>query len=244
VAFTRTLSLPGGPALAQIGDGGDYVRCRLRLTDQRDLITAVARLRQLLDLDADPVAIDTALESDPHLATLVRKRSGLRSPGAVDGFEMAVRAVVGQQISVSGARTILGRIAAEFGTSAFDGEPWRLFPSAADFVATAPSGLPMPLRRAATLHAIADAMADGELALDPGADRSATRDALLAMPGIGPWTADYLLMRAVGDPDVLLATDLGVRTAAESLDIEITGNRPDWAPWRSYASHQLWAILH
>jgi AraC family transcriptional regulator of adaptative response / DNA-3-methyladenine glycosylase II len=242
--FTRTLNLPGGPALAEISNGAGYVACRLRLTDQRDLITAVARLRRLLDLDADPVAVDNLLEADPNLAMLVRKRAGLRSPGAVDGFEMAMRAVVGQQISVSGARTILGRIASEFGRVAFEGEPWRLFPSATDFAQTDPAALPMPRRRAATLHSIAGAIASGELALDPGADRAATREALLAQPGIGPWTADYLLMRAVGDPDILLAGDLGVRKSADSLDIEISDNRRDWAPWRSYATHHLWAALH
>jgi AraC family transcriptional regulator, regulatory protein of adaptative response / DNA-3-methyladenine glycosylase II len=244
VTFTRTLNLPGGPGLAEISDGAEFVRCRLRLTEQRDLITAVARLRRLLDLDADPVAVDNVLHADPRLAPLVVKRAGLRSPGAVDGFEMAVRAVVGQQISVRGAGTILGRMAAEFGTVAFEGEPWLLFPSAARFADTDPMALPMPRKRAGTLHTVAAALANGDLALDPGADRSATRAALLALPGVGPWTADYLLMRAVGDPDILLASDLGVRKAAESLGIEIDDHRSGWAPWRSYASHQLWATLH
>jgi AraC family transcriptional regulator, regulatory protein of adaptative response / DNA-3-methyladenine glycosylase II len=190
------------------------------------------------------VAVDNVLHADPRLAPLVVKRAGLRSPGAVDGFEMAVRAVVGQQISVRGAGTILGRMAAEFGTVAFEGEPWLLFPSAARFADTDPMALPMPRKRAGTLHTVAAALANGDLALDPGADRSATRAALLALPGVGPWTADYLLMRAVGDPDILLASDLGVRKAAESLGIEIDDHRSGWAPWRSYASHQLWATLH
>jgi len=240
--FTRTLRLPGGPALVSIDDGCGHVRCRLRLTDQRDLITAVARVRRLLDLDADPVAVDAAFERDPQLAPLVRKRAGLRSPGAVDGFEMALRAIVGQQITVVGARTLLGRIATSFGTPVF--EEWQLFPSAESFAATDPDALPMPRRRAATLHAVAGAVASGALTLDPGADRAATRAALLAQPGIGEWTAEYLLMRAVGDPDVLLGSDLGVRKATKSLDIEISNGRPDWAPWRSYATHQLWATLH
>lgn len=236
--LTRTLRLPGGPALVSLGDGGGYVRCQLRLADQRDLITAVARVRRLLDLDADPVAVDSAFEGDPQLAPLARKNAGLRSPGAVDGFEMAVRAIVGQQISVAGARTILGRIASSLGDPAFD--EWRLFPSAEAFAASDPAELPMPRRRAASLHTIAAAMAFEELTLDPGADRAATRAALLALPGIGAWTADYLLMRAIGDPDILLAGDLGVRKAAESLDIDLSDGRPDWAPWRSYATHQLW----
>jgi AraC family transcriptional regulator of adaptative response / DNA-3-methyladenine glycosylase II len=242
--FTRTLRLPGGPALVSLGDGGEYVRCRLRLTDQRDVITAVARVRRLLDLDADPVAVDTLFDADTDLGPLVRKRPGLRSPGAVDGFEMAMRAIVGQQISVGGARTLLGRIAASYGTIAFDGEPWRLFPSAESLAGADPDGLPMPRKRAATVRAVALALSSGQLALDAGADRIATRAALLAQPGIGPWTADYLLMRAVGDPDVLLAGDLGVRKAAASLGIVLRDSRPDWAPWRSYATHHIWATLH
>jgi AraC family transcriptional regulator of adaptative response / DNA-3-methyladenine glycosylase II len=242
VTFARTLRLPGGPALVEVSDGGGYVRCRLRLTDQRDLITAVARVRRLLDLDADPVAVDSVFERDPHLAPLVRKHAGLRSPGAVDGCEMAVRAIVGQQISVAAARALLGRTAASLGDPAF-GE-WRLFPSAESFAATDPDTLPMPRKRAATLQAVATALAGGAMTLDPGADRHATRAALLARPGIGGWTADYLLMRAVGDPDILLASDLGVRKAARSLGVELSGGRPEWAPWRSYATHQLWATLH
>jgi AraC family transcriptional regulator of adaptative response / DNA-3-methyladenine glycosylase II len=242
-SYTRTLRLPGGPALVTLRDGGGHVACRLRLTEQRDLGTCVARIRRLLDLDADPVAVDAALEADPHLAPLIRKHPGLRSPGAVDAFEMAVRAVVGQQISVAGARTLLGRIAADFGPVAFDDGPWRLFPSADEFAGVDPAALPMPRRRTATLHTVAAAISSGGLTLGPGADRSEARHDLLALPGIGAWTADYLLMRAVGDPDVLLASDLGVRKAAQALDIDMTDNRAEWAPWRSYVTHQLWATL-
>jgi AraC family transcriptional regulator of adaptative response / DNA-3-methyladenine glycosylase II len=155
---------------------------------------------------------------------------------------MAVRAVVGQQISVAGARTLLGRIAADHGTAVF--ERHRLFPTAEQFATLDPATLPMPRARAATLHALAEASASGGLQLDPGGDRDEVRTALLALPGIGPWTAGYLTMRALGDPDVLLHTDLGVRTSAETLDIELDGGRPDLAPWRSYVTHHLWAALH
>jgi AraC family transcriptional regulator of adaptative response / DNA-3-methyladenine glycosylase II len=154
---------------------------------------------------------------------------------------MAVRAIVGQQVSVPGARTLLGRIATSFGTPVFD--EWRLFPSADSFADTDPDVLPMPRRRAATLHTVAAGIASESLVLDPGADRVASRAALLATPGIGAWTADYLLMRAIGDPDVLLIGDLGVQRAAASFDIEISDGRPGWAPWRSYATHQLWRLL-
>ncbi len=240
--FTRALRLPGGPGLVGLSDGAGHVRARLRLTDQRDLTVAVARVRRLLDLDADPVAVDEQLGADPDLGALTRKRPGLRSPGAVDGFEMAVRAVVGQQISVRGARTLLARIAAHAGP-ALDGEPQRLFPDAADVAAMDPARLPMPRRRALTLHALAGAVASGDLTLDPGADRDATRAALLALPGVGPWTADYLAMRTLADPDVLLDSDLGVRHASAALGISLHARGPAWAPWRSYATHHLWATL-
>jgi AraC family transcriptional regulator of adaptative response / DNA-3-methyladenine glycosylase II len=239
--FSRALRLPRGAAVVELSAGEGFVRCRAELADQRDLVAAVSRVRRLLDLDADPVAVDDALRIDRQLAPLVDSRPGLRSPGAVDGFEMAMRAIVGQQISVAGARTLLGRITAECGDATFDGAPFRLFPSAAAIADLDPARLPMPRARAATVRALARAMAGGELALDPGADRLPTRSALLAVPGIGPWTADYLRMRALADPDVLLGCDLGVAKAARSLGIELADGRPDWAPWRSYATHQLWA---
>ncbi len=243
-SYTRVLRAPGGPALVSVSPGEGAVTCTVRLTDQRDLVAVVSRVRRLLDLDADPVAVDDLLGTDPVLAPLVAKRRGLRSPGAVDGFEMAVRAVVGQQISVSGARTLLGRITALHGERAFPDETWLLFPSAEQFAALDPDTLPMPSARARTLLAVAGAVAAGHLHLDPGADRDHERAALLALPGIGPWTADYLRMRALADPDVLLATDLGVRGSATALGLDLTDTRPGWAPWRSYASHHLWAALH
>ena len=176
------------------------------------------------------------------LEPLVLKRPGLRSPGSVDGFETAVRTVIGQQISVRGARTLLGRIVDTYGGIAFEGEPWRLFPSAGVFAELDPAELPMPRARGRTVAALADAVRGG-LELDPGADRDEVRATLLAMPGIGAWTADYLRMRTMSDPDVLLASDLVVRRSAEDLGVELIGGRPDWAPWRSYATYHLWAHL-
>ena len=151
--------------------------------------------------------------------------------------------MVGQQISVRGTRTLLGRIAAEHGSVAFEDEPWLLFPSAAQFAQIDPATLPMPRKRASTVARRGRCCRRRALALDPGADRAETRAALLAIPGIGTWTADYLLMRAVGDPDVLLDSDLGVRKAASELDLDLTTAARHWAPWRSYATHQLWANL-
>ncbi|SDI98674.1 DNA-3-methyladenine glycosylase II [Frankineae bacterium MT45] len=248
--FARTLRLPIGVALARLEAGDGFVRCRLALSDQRDLVAAVSRLRGLLDLDADPEAVDLVLGSDPQLAPLIAARPGLRSPGSVDPMEMAVRAIVGQQISVSGARTLLGRIVATLGEplpaagGTEDNSAWRLFPSAATLADCDPAALPMPKARAETIRRVAVAIADGSLLLDPGADRDATRAALLEIGGIGPWTADYLLMRVLGDPDVLLASDLVVRRQSEARDIDLTKAVKAWSPWGSYASHHLWAGSH
>ncbi|MDX6495878.1 MAG: AraC family transcriptional regulator [Gaiellales bacterium] len=239
--YTRTLRAPGGPARISLTPGEDAVACRVELTDGDDLVTVVARVRRLLDLDVDTSAVDDQLAADPVLGPLVTRRPGLRAPGTVDGFEMAIRAVVGQQISVSGARTILGRIAADHGSRAFDGQ---LFPTAAELAVIDPSSLPMPRSRARTVLAVARACASGELSLDPDADRGREHAALLALPGIGPWTADYISMRAMGDTDVLLGTDLGVRKSADRLGVDLADGCPDWAPWRSYATHHLWAALH
>jgi AraC family transcriptional regulator of adaptative response / DNA-3-methyladenine glycosylase II len=173
----------------------------------------------------------------------VAARPGLRSPAAVDGFEMVVRAVVGQQISVSGARTVLGRIAAEHGSRAFDGQVARLFPGPAQLAGIDPASLAMPRARARTVLAVAEACASGELSLEPGADRERERALLLSVPGVGSWTADYVQMRALGDADVLLDTDLGVRRSARRIGVDLAGGRPGWAPWRSYATHHLWAAL-
>jgi len=243
----RVVDAPSGPALVALSaetlSTGGAVRCEVRLRDTRDLVAVVARVRRLLDLDADPVAVDDVLGSDPQLAPLVVKRPGVRAPGSVDGFETAVRTIVGQQISVSGARTVLGRIVTALGESAgVDG--WRLFPTPSALAEADPSLLPMPKARRRSVQALAAAFASGDLELDPGSDRDAARAALLEMPGIGPWTADYLLMRAAGHPDVLLDSDLVVRRAAADLDIDLTDHRPAWAPWRTYATYHLWSHLY
>ena len=239
--YTRVLRAPGGPARVSVAPADGSVTALVALSDHRDLVPVISRVRRLLDLDADPVAVDTALGADPVLARLVAARPGLRSPGAVDGFEIAVRAVVGQQISVRAARTALARIVADSDETVF--EEFKLFPDAKALAAADPAGLAMPRARAQSLAALAAAV-DGGLLLDPGADRAETRAALLAIPGIGPWTADYVAMRALADPDVLMAGDLGVRSAATALGVPLDDGRPDWSPWRSYATHHLWHAAH
>jgi AraC family transcriptional regulator of adaptative response / DNA-3-methyladenine glycosylase II len=245
--YRRSLRLPRGPGVVELAFEGDCVRCRLWLEDLRDLTPAVQRCRRLLDLDADPGAVAEHLGVDALVGPLVRAAPGLRVPGTVDGAELAVRAVLGQQVSVPAARTGAGRLVAEHGQALARprGAVTALFPAPAALAALDPARLPMPRARAEALVALCRALADGELRLDAGADRVEARRALMALPGIGPWTAGYVAMRALGDPDVFLAEDLGVRHALRRLGGPDDPRRAAavaaaWAPWRSYATQQLW----
>ena len=240
--YRRTLRLPGGPAVVALTPLPSSVRCVLTLTALADLPVAVERCRRLLDLDADPVAVADALAADRLLRPLVRKRPGLRVPGAVDGAELAVRAVLGQQVSVAAARTLAGRLVAAYGDPlpAPSGTLTHLFPTPAA-LAAAPS-LPVPAARARALRALTGALADGSLSLDRGVDRAAATAALLALPGIGPWTASYVALRALGDPDAFLPTDLGVRSAL-GPSVDPAAAAEAWRPWRSYALLHLWTSL-
>jgi AraC family transcriptional regulator, regulatory protein of adaptative response / DNA-3-methyladenine glycosylase II len=246
--YVRSLALPHGNGLLALTPTADAVSGTFRLDDLRDLTAAVARTRRLFDLDADPVAIDAALRRDPVLRPLVGRRPGLRVPGHPDGFELLVRAIVGQQVSVAGACTILGRLAARYGKplDAPDGTVTHLFPDATTMATVDPTGLPMPRARAEALRGVAAAVADGDVVVDPGADREALRAGLLALPGVGPWTVEYVMMRAVGDPDAFLASDLGVRRALEARGLDgraraATARAAAWSPWRAYANAHLWA---
>jgi AraC family transcriptional regulator of adaptative response / DNA-3-methyladenine glycosylase II len=247
--YRRVLRLPHGPGIAELTPADGYVAATLRLTDLRDLAPAVTRCRRLLDLSADPEAVDAALSTDPTLAADVAALPGVRQPRAVDGFEMLCRAIVGQQVSVLAARRVLGRLALGAGepldTLATDGGLTHVFPTA-EAVAGAPDELfGMPVARRRSLRAAAEAVASGELDLDGGADLAETRERLLALPGVGPWTASYVALRALGDPDAFLPTDLGVQRGAAALGLpatpaELAGRAEAWRPWRSYAAIRLW----
>ncbi|WP_428815030.1 AlkA N-terminal domain-containing protein [Streptomyces albus subsp. chlorinus] len=244
--YRRTLNLPCGTGVVEVDEcparGGEgWLACRLHLGDLRDLTTAVQRVRRLFDLDADPYAVAESLGRRGPLAPLLDRTPGLRSPGAADAHELAVRAVLGQQITVGAARTLAGRLVESYGKPlpAPDGTLTHLFPTA-DALAEAPLGeLGMPTARRRTLRTVAAALADGTVVLDPGADREETERALLALPGIGPWTAGYMRMRALGDPDVFLPGDVGVRHGLARVGAD-AAQADDWRPWRSYALHHLW----
>ena len=251
--YARTLSLPNGPGVARLrtAPGQSWVECSLELADLRDVTAAVQRCRRLLDLDADPLAISGYLASDPVMGPLAQACPGRRSVGTVDGDEIALRAVLGQQVSVVAARRLAGRLTALHGRTLPAAEPGtltQLFPDAATIAGLDPGTLPMPRSRARALVGLAEALASGAVSLDPGADREQTEARLLALPGIGPWTAGYIGMRALSDPDAFPPGDAGVLRA-----LRLLGQRADpgtdagaaeaWRPWRSYAVHHLWATL-
>ena len=160
----------------------------------------------------------------------------------------AVRAVLGQQVTVAAARTIAARLTAELGKPVArpDGELTHLFPDVGTLATLAPEDLPMPRSRGRALTALCRALAEGDVVLDRGAGRDETRQALLAIPGIGPWTADYIALRALGDPDVFLPSDIGTRDALVGLGADAgaaSGLAQAWRPWRSYAQVHLWRTL-
>ncbi|MFC5719112.1 DNA-3-methyladenine glycosylase 2 family protein [Streptomyces gamaensis] len=245
--YRRTLRLPYGTGIAEIHEPapgpphGAWLDCRLHLTDLRDLSTAVQRVRRLFDLDADPYAVAERLGADPRLRPLVAARPGLRSPGAADGPELAVRAVLGQQVSVAAAARLAGTLVAAYGKplAAPDGGLTHVFPEPGALADAALDELGMPDARRRALRTLCAALADGTVRLDPGADRDAGESALLALRGIGPWTAGYIRMRALGDPDVFLPGDAGVRQGLAALDASPAA-ADGWRPWRSYAVHHLW----
>ena len=262
--YARTVRVPGGSGVVELmpppagrggGNGrtapagragGAQVLLRVRLTGLRGIGQVVSRCRQLFDLDADPQAIAAALAADEALAPLVAARPGLRVPGAYDGFELAVRAVIGQQVSVPAASTLTGRLAARHGTrldgAAGPGGPLSvLFPRPADLADADLAGLGLTTGRQAALRALAAACAAGRLDLDPGTDPDETAARLAELPGVGPWTVAYILMRT-GDPDAFPGTDLGLRRAMERLGCG-PGRAGRWRPWRAYAALHLWTAL-
>jgi len=230
----------------QRGRGDDaQVLLRARITGLRGTGQVVSRCRRLFDLDADPEPIDAALAADEVLAPLVAAHRGLRVPGAYDGFELAVRAVVGQQVSVAAASTLAGRLAARHGTRLGTqpaGPLTVLFPRPAELAGADLSGLGLTTRRQVTLRALAAACAAGRLSLEPGADPEETAARLVELPGVGPWTVAYIMMRAAGDPDAFPGSDLGLRRAMARLGCE-PGHAGRWRPWRAYAAVHLWAAL-
>ncbi len=240
-SYHRSIALPHGPAAISVTMHDDHVVADIAQVDMHDLGTAVHRLRRMLDLDADIAAVDSALGADRKLRPLVANCPGIRVPGAVDPVEILIRTMLGQQISLAAARTHGKRLVAALGTPlpTPHGEVTHLFPTAAAIAENGSEVLTGPRRRVASIIEVARAVADGEVTVHSAMPADEMRSELLRLPGIGRWTADYVVMRVLGDPDVLLDTDLILRRSADSLGIDLTRSAA-WSPWRSYVSMHLW----
>lgn len=263
--YRRTLLLPHGVGIVALEDPSPqplfqldgkgtitapHVRATLRLDDVRDLESARLVARRLLDLDADPRPIAQHLRDDPLLARLVRRNPGLRVPGAVAGEELAIRAVIGQQVSVAGAATLAGRLTARFGEPLArpDGNLTHLFPRPEALLEADPGSFNMPRARGETILRVCAALAAGDVVLDGSVPQEEALAALLALRGIGPWTASYVAMRALGDRDAFLPTDLGIKNALVRLGQPtdpkwVSARAERWRPWRAYTNFHLWVSL-
>jgi AraC family transcriptional regulator, regulatory protein of adaptative response / DNA-3-methyladenine glycosylase II len=242
---------PSVQALVDLQFEPTGVTLKVRLAQETDqsaqhVKSVVHRVRAWLDLDAEIVTIDAHLRCDPALAPLVNSRPGLRVPGTVDPFETAVRAIIGQQVSVAGARTVAGRLALAVGPQLQipDPEITCLFPGPTEILAAPDALFAMPEARRLTIRRLAEAVTQGVVDLEVRADNTVNDicSALLAIKGIGPWTASYIAMRALGDRDVFLPTDLGVIRSLQRHTSDHSGpiDSERWRPFRSYALHHLW----
>ena len=243
-AYARTARLGGRPAIIELRPDPDHPRALLTIRGAGvgTVAEAAARARRLADLDADPMAVEAVLAADPAVAASVSAHPGLRVPGAWDPFELAVRAVLGQQVSVAAATTAAARLAALLGEPLPDarGALTTLFPTP-DAIADAPdAALAMPAGRRRAVRALAGAVAAGDLDLGPAADPEAAREGLLRIPGIGPWTADYIAMRGLRDPDAFPAGDLVIRRVLGGDAAAVRRRAAPWAPWRAYGAVHLW----
>lgn len=250
--YRRTLEVCGNPGVLEVDLGGDepHLELTAHLPTFDSIIDDVARVRSMFGLDDDVDQAEGHLLADPLLAPVVRRRRGLRVVGGWDPFETAVRAIVGQQVSVAGAATITGRMVERHGRR-LPGAVFgltRVFPTADALVDLDADRLGLPGARASTIAGLARAVLDGSLDLSPGPD---PRDQLLAVRGIGPWTADVIAMRALRAPDVMPSGDLGIRRAVGRLlgrdepppAAEVDELAAVWSPHRSLAAQHLWASL-
>lgn len=240
--YRRALVLDGTPALVSVSH--DPARRQLdvgvRIDDPRWLYAILTRTRAVFDLEAHPQAIGRQLSTDPLLRPLVRRHPGLRVPGAWDAFEIVVRAIVGQQVSVAAARTMLTRIVRRYGRPLEIAADAYAFPDAARLADAPLEGCGLTRSRAAAVCAAASAVVSGQLELGRDADPSRAREQLMALRGVGAWTAEYVALRALGDPDAWPAGDVVLQRAAGLGSAPLTGRAEAWRPWRAYAAMQIW----
>ncbi len=249
--YVRSIRLDDavGRVAVEPAPDGSHLVARLHLSGPAPLIRVVDRLRRIFDLGADPTRIASTLGSDRVLGPLLRKRPGLRVPGAWDGFELAVRAILGQQVSVKGATTLAGRIAERHGeTLPPDGDlPRRLFPGPEELVDLDPAAVGLTRARGDAIRSLAEAVLDARVDLEGSADLETSIEQLCALPGIGAWTAQYIAMRALREPDAFPAGDLGLRKALGQPGTplsarEVAARAEAWRPWRAYAALHLWSL--
>jgi AraC family transcriptional regulator of adaptative response / DNA-3-methyladenine glycosylase II len=252
--FRRTVRIGDCRGLICIwhADKKNALKLETELNDSSHLMEIVSRVRQMFDLDANMNAIHASLSTDNLLKEVIEKNTGMRLPGAWDPFEVVVRAVVGQQISVKGARTILERIAKRAGIPAgkLAAEELNLFfPDAGEIARADLTGLGIPRKRSDTLQRVAKAVYSGQVRLEAGRKPSEFIDEISQIKGIGPWTANYIAMRAFGEPDAFIAQDLGIIKAltpkggARPTAIQVEKRAENWRPWRAYAAVYLWHTL-
>ena len=239
-SYERSFVLDGKSGHLSVSQSGNQLVCAVQGGSKGSLMRIMRKVRLMFDVDAVPEEINSVLCEDRIMRGLVKQRPGLRLPGAFDEFEIAVRAIVGQQVSVKGATTVMGRIADQYGTETEFG---RVFPTPEILADLDPASLPMPSKRARAIKLLAIAVADGELGFDM--DEQAFYEQVIAIPGIGPWTAQYICLRAYSNPDSFLHGDLVIRKVAEKIlgvssEKELINRAEAWRPWRGYAGMHLW----
>ena len=241
--YCRTISLNGhtGSLAVSLDKTGTALEVRISFPEPRWLFLIIERLRRMFDLGADPREIAACLAADPLLARRIEAMPGLRVPGAWDSFELAVRAVLGQQVSVAGASTLAGRLVQAFGTPMIANPLTHLFPGAEVLAEADVARIGLPKKRAETIRALARAVSEGRIVFSSVTDFEDFQSRLRELPGIGNWTAQYIAMRALGDPDALPAGDLGLLRGASLHDErELVRRAEAWRPWRAYAAMYLW----
>ena len=243
-SYSRTVRIGDEVGYLCVADEADKHRLsvRVELAQTAQLQGVLERVKRLFDVTADPLEILKCFDQDAEIATIAAQNPGQRVPGGWDPFEIAVRAIVGQQVSVKGATTVMGRIARAYGSESARG---LCFPTAQQLSQLVPSTMSMPIKRAQAIKDLSTEVATGRLSLDAAGDSGALIEQLISLKGIGPWTAQYIAMRALNDPDAFLAGDLVLQKVARAK-LNIDGEKAllerswRWSPWRAYAGMHLW----
>ena len=246
--YRRSISLNDSQGYFEISldEANHSLVARVQFGDPRSLFFITERIRSMFDLNADWAAIAKTLKADPVMAAQIEAAPGLRVPGCWNGFELAVRAILGQQVSVKGATTLAGRLVKDFGQK-FAGAPGltHVFPQPHAFADANLTSIGLPRARAETIRALARAIDDGRISFDGAVDSTQFLSNLCEIPGIGKWTAQYVAMRALGEPDAFPSSDLGLlRTLNLSSTRDLETRAEAWRPWRSYAAVHLWNIAN